>query len=268
LNLFSDTVVTLENTFNVFCTTYAGNASNIVMLGAHLDSVPEGPGMNDNGSGSSTLLEIVLQWYALELTPVNQIWFAWWGSEETGLIGSRNFVRDLQQDDPEQFSRIAMNLNFDMLASPNYNIGVHDGSTAIAAKNGSKVITTMFEDYFNLIDQDYSLIPLLVGSDFVPFVEAGIPAGGLAAGASGIKNETERTIYGGLANAPYDTCYHIECDTVDNINSEALGYMAGAAAYVVQRAAKIQNLKEYLNTTPSLKTRQTGVVQHAPFEEN
>jgi len=255
------------SSYNVFCVTQ-GNSDNIVVVGAHLDSVPEGPGINDNGSGSSTILEIVLQMNELKLNIENQIMFAWWGSEEVGLIGSRNFVRDLQLNHPEKFKKIAMNLNFDMLGSPNYYLGIHDGSTAVDAQNGSMVITTMFEEYFDYMELDYDLIALRSGSDFVPFVEAGIPAGGLASGASSIKDEEERIRFGGLANAPYDPCYHLYCDTEENTNNEALTYLAGAAAYVVQKVAGMNDLRDYLNTPPELlKTRQMRGVARASNEE-
>jgi len=119
---------------------------------------------------------------------------------------------------PKEFKQIAMNLNFDMLASPNYIIGVHDGRTAVKVQNESYIITGMFTEYFDNMGITYQTIRLVAGSDFVPFVEAGIPAGGLAAGASEIKNQSQRTDFGGFANTPLDPCYHITCDTVDNIN--------------------------------------------------
>lgn len=37
-------------TFNLFAETRGGDGQEVVMAGAHLDSVPEGPGSNDNGS--------------------------------------------------------------------------------------------------------------------------------------------------------------------------------------------------------------------------
>jgi len=254
LTLITNTTVNLVSTFNVFCITNSGDPGSVIVAGAHLDSVPEGPGLNDNGSGSSTLLEIVLQWYALGLSNVNRVHFAWWGSEETGLIGSRYFVRHLG----DEFKNIAMNLNFDMLASPNYYLGIHDGTTAIRAQNGSAVITSMFEEYFtDTLDLQYKLIGLTSGSDFVPFVEAGIPAGGLAAGAGSIKSEDERVTYGGFANTPYDPCYHQYCDTTYNINTDALSSLAGAAAYVIQKAAQTRDLRLFLSTPPNLlHTRQ------------
>jgi Zn-dependent M28 family amino/carboxypeptidase len=242
VELFANTSIVITSTFNIFCET-EGDNNTVIVAGAHLDSVPEGPGLNDNGSGSSSLLEIVLQWYALGLTPVNKIIFAWWGSEEVGLIGSRYYVKSLSD-----LSFLAMNLNFDMLASPNYVLGIHNGSTGVLKKNESYVITSMFIEYFDYMQVPYTLIDMTSGSDFVPFIEAGIPAGGLAAGASSIKTTEERTTFGGFANAQKDPCYHLYCDTVENINQECLGYMATAAAYVIQKSAQMPNLRGYLQT--------------------
>jgi hypothetical protein len=250
VELYANTSIVITSTFNIFCET-EGDNNTVIVAGAHLDSVPEGPGLNDNGSGSSSLLEIVLQWYARGLTPVNKIIFAWWGSEEVGLIGSRHYVNSLSDT---SFRAIAMNLNFDMLASPNYVLGIHDGSTAVLKQNESLVITSMFIEYFDSMQLPYSLAELRSGSDFVPFIEAGIPAGGLVAGASSIKTDEERTIFGGFANTQKDPCYHLPCDTIENINQQCLGYMASAAAYVIQKSAQMNNLREYLETTPVQKS--------------
>lgn len=65
---------------------------------------------------------LILCRYSRKVNPVNKVIFAWWGAEEIGLIGSRYFVRDLKTNNPDKFSQIAGNLNFDMLASPNYGL--------------------------------------------------------------------------------------------------------------------------------------------------
>jgi aminopeptidase S len=58
------------------------------MAGAHLDSVAAGPGVNDDGSGTSAQLEIAKQIARKGLVPRQKIRFAWFGGEEEGLIGS------------------------------------------------------------------------------------------------------------------------------------------------------------------------------------
>ncbi|WP_228649685.1 M28 family peptidase, partial [Microtetraspora sp. AC03309] len=76
--------VRVEHTRNVIAQTKTGSTSDVVMVGAHLDSVPEGPGINDNGSGVAAVLETALQ---LGDSPQvnNAVRFGFWGAEEEGL---------------------------------------------------------------------------------------------------------------------------------------------------------------------------------------
>ena len=114
-------------TWNVIAETRKGNRQNVVMAGAHLDSVPEGNGINDNGSGSAALLETAEAMADMKRKPENRVRFAWWGAEELGLLGSEHYVADLSTNQPRQFQNIALYLNFDMVGSPNYKLGVYDG---------------------------------------------------------------------------------------------------------------------------------------------
>ena len=74
-----------------------GDARNVVMAGAHLDSVAEGPGINDNGSGSATLIELARQMSKQRVKPTNRVRFAWWGAEESGLFGSQEYIDQLSE---------------------------------------------------------------------------------------------------------------------------------------------------------------------------
>lgn len=109
---------------NVIAQTKTGSDANVVMAGAHLDSVPEGPGINDNGSGVAAVLETAVR---LGSSPPvhNKLRFGFWGAEELGLIGSRNYVESL---DLAALKNIALYLNFDMLASPNPGYFTYDGT--------------------------------------------------------------------------------------------------------------------------------------------
>src|SRR5918998_4593555 len=118
----------IRQTANIIADTKEGRADRTVVVGAHLDSVPEGPGINDNGSGTATILETALQISKLGLEPTNRVRFAFWGAEEFGLLGSEYYVEDLVENDPEELDNIALNLNFDMLGSPNFVRFVYDGN--------------------------------------------------------------------------------------------------------------------------------------------
>ena len=108
--------------YNVLAETKSGNDANTVMAGAHLDSVQDGAGINDNGTGSAALLETAIQ--MSKTKPNNTVRFAWWGAEEEGLLGSEHYVANLTED---QAADISLYLNFDMIGSPNYFFGVYDG---------------------------------------------------------------------------------------------------------------------------------------------
>ncbi len=122
---------------NVIAQTKTGLTSDVVMAGAHLDSVPEGPGINDNGSGVAAVLETALQ---LGSSPEihNAVRFGFWGAEELGLIGSRKYVQSL---DVNALKDIALYLNFDMLASPNPGYFTYDGDQSLPNdKRGDPVV--------------------------------------------------------------------------------------------------------------------------------
>ncbi|KAK6523313.1 hypothetical protein TWF281_001292 [Arthrobotrys megalospora] len=221
-------------TANVIATTRRGNQSAIITIGAHADSVKSGPGMNDNGSGMIAQIEVAK---ALARFSVNNaIRFCWWGGEERGLLGSRFYISSLPA---AEASKIVMNLNFDMIASPNYRYGVYggDGSSGPLPylSDGSSLIEQSFADFFARNGQT-SVHDVLDGSsDHYSFIEAGIPAGGVFMGAVGKKTDEEVLLFGGQAGVDYDSCYHQACDNLRNLNYTAFIMGAGAMANAVAR---------------------------------
>ena len=145
MRIVSDTEIDLEReTVNVIADSPTGNADRVVVVGAHLDSVPAGPGINDNGSGSSTILEIAEEMAELGIRNRQQVRFAFWGAEELNLLGSQFYVDTLSDDD---LGKIFANLNFDMLGSTNYVRFVYDGDgspTGTAGPPGSAQIEAVF----------------------------------------------------------------------------------------------------------------------------
>jgi len=224
----------LAETFNVIAEVAGGQrGGEVVVVGAHLDSVPEGPGINDNGSGSACVLEMAKQFASLGLTPKRTTQFIFWGAEEVGLLGSRFYVRNLTA---AELSNISANLNFDMLGSPNYVRMVYDSAGCPEGSQAScALIQNFFTDYFTNNNLDFETVPMSTtgGSDYFPFVRAGVPAGSIATGAGGIKTDGQRTRFGGLTRARYDPCYHQACDTTENVDRGVLGDMSAAAAYAV-----------------------------------
>jgi Zn-dependent M28 family amino/carboxypeptidase len=226
-------LLTNIETYNVLADTKSGRTDRLVVAGGHLDGVPEGPGINDNGSGTATLLEVALQMAAKGLKPRNVVRFAFWSGEEDGLIGSEFYVSQLSKT---QIRQHMANLNFDMIASPNYGRFVYDGDGSAseeAGPNGSDVIEALFTSYFD--GQNLTSAPTAFDgrSDYGPFIEVGIPAGGLFTGAEDLKTATEAALFGGTAGQAFDPCYHSACDTTSNINVTALDEMSDAVAHAV-----------------------------------
>jgi Zn-dependent M28 family amino/carboxypeptidase len=208
-----------------------GRRSGVVLLGAHLDSVAYGPGINDNGTGSVLVLEIARQARRLGVRPAHGLRFAFWGAEELGLIGSSSYVESLS---PPERGRILAALNFDMVGSPNFARFVYDGDRE---PPGSVRIEDAFRAYFAAHRLPVEEISLAGSSDHAAFSLAGLPVGGLFTGADERKAQDEAQRFGGTAGRPYDSCYHQGCDTLANVNLQVLGQMADAAAMVALRLA-------------------------------
>jgi len=229
----------IRETWNVFAETQAGDPDNVVMAGAHLDSVVPGPGVNDNGSGSAAILEVAEQ--MAKVKPKNKVRFAWWGAEELGLLGSEHYVEDLAANDREALEDHALYLNFDMVGSPNYALFVYDGDNskypvgpgAAEGPAGSGAIEQMLHDYFASQDTPSAETPFSGRSDYGPFIAEGIPAGGLFTGAEGVKTAEEADLFGGQAGVAYDVCYHQACDTIANVNVDAIDHNSDAIAHAI-----------------------------------
>lgn len=212
---YIDACVKEVPTTNIIAETKAGDHDNVVMLGAHSDSVSAGPGINDNGSGSITLL--LLAKYLTKFKINNAVRLAWWSAEEEGLLGSNYYTDNLTE---EENKKIRLFLDYDMLASPNYAFEVYDSDDATNPEGSSK-IRDLFTSWYEKNGYSYKLIPFDGRSDYVGFIKNSIPAGGIATGAERKKTEEEQEIFGGTAGEPYDSCYHQLCDDLDNLNYEA-----------------------------------------------
>ena len=218
-------------TENLLADTPTGRTDRTVVAGGHLDSVGEGPGINDNGSGTAALLETALQMAALGIQPENRVRFAFWSGEEDGLLGSEYYVSQLSKG---ELKGTAVNLNFDMVGSPNSVNFVYDGdgdALGVSGPNGSGLVEDVFTDFFTSEGSSSEPTDFDGRSDYFAFINAGIPAGGLFTGAEGIKSAEQAAEYGGTAGVAYDPCYHAACDTITNLNEDTLDLMADAIAH-------------------------------------
>ncbi|WP_062356373.1 M28 family peptidase [Herbidospora yilanensis] len=219
----TNTTSTMKVSRNVIAQTGQGDPDDVLILGAHLDSVEAGPGINDNGSGVGVVLEIAEQ--LARMRPERAVRFAFWGAEEVGLVGSTHYVRNLSA---EEKAKIAGYVNLDMVATENHGYGVYDSDNAI------EEAATEFYGLRGLPSEEVAFDGR---SDYGPFVKAGIPAGGIFTGADSIKTPDQAEVYGGTANRAFDPCYHKACDTIENVNRQVLDVSADAVAYIVEQLA-------------------------------
>jgi Zn-dependent M28 family amino/carboxypeptidase len=167
------------------------------MAGAHRDSVPQGPGLNDDGSGVVTLLALADRFPADRLPPRSALRLAFWGGEELGLLGSAHYVRGLSTD---QRDHIADYLNLDMVGSPGERPQVYDGDAVDGPSHDEalRIEATLRHHLPNGTKQ----VRLEGDSDHASFERVDVPAGG---------------IFTGL-----DACYHQPCDTIANVDRKVL----------------------------------------------
>jgi Peptidase family M28/PA domain len=219
--------------FNVIAELPGENEDNVVMAGAHLDSVIAGPGINDNGSGSAALLETALLMAHVEAP--NTLRFAWWAGEEQGLVGSADYVEGLSQAERD---RIALYMNYDMVGSPNYIFMVYDADEStfpapegVPIPAGSTAIEDLYESYYTAIGEPYDDTEFSGRSDYEAFILAGIPSSGLFTGAEVIKTAEQVAIWGGIVGEQFDQCYHEACDTFQNVDRHALDVNSDLIAF-------------------------------------
>ncbi len=235
VRLVLDSRPVMAKTRNVVAQTKSGDTKNLVLAGAHLDSTPRSPGMNDNASGVAALLEAAS---ALGAQPdiSNAVRFVFWGSEAEG---STKYVGGLARD---QLDDIALYLSVDALASPNAGYFTFDGDQSgqanpdIPAQSvpaGSAGVERTLAGYLNLGGVRPADMPLSRIADYAPFLAAGVPIGGLTTGWSQRKTEVQARLWGGNAGVAFDPNWRTARDNIDNLDRNALSVMGQALAFTV-----------------------------------
>ena len=205
--------------YNIIAESVGGDHNNVLALGGHTDSVFAGPGINDDGSGSLGILEVAIQLASYSTN--NAVRFCFWSAEEAGLLGSTYYVSNLTEEDT---AKIRAYLNFDMIASPNFKYALYDGDGSafnVSGPPGSAEIEAFYTDYFAQNGIPTAETDFDGRSDYGPFLDVGVPSGGIFTGAEGIKTEDEAALFGGEAGVAYDINYHQAGDNYANLNFTA-----------------------------------------------
>ncbi|PVH79074.1 putative leucine aminopeptidase 2 [Cadophora sp. DSE1049] len=244
-------------TNNIIAETIEGDHDNVIHISGHSDSVAAGPGINDNGSGTISILEVAI--HLTDFSVNNAVRFSWWTAEESGLLGAAYYVSQSSQED---LDRIRLMLDFDMMASPNYAFQVYDGDGSAYGESGppgSAEAEYEFERFFvEEMGENFTQIEFDGRSDYGPFLEAGVATGGIACGAEGVKTVEEQAMFGGVAGEWYDKNYHQVGDTVKNLNMGAWIVMTKSIAHMTATFARSFELLP--ENTPANKQKR---IEHA-----
>lgn len=263
----------LDSVGNICADTPTGDPTQTILIGSHSDSVTAGPGINDNGSGSAGNLALAAALSRLMQTEgytpyAYRVRFCWWGAEELGLLGSSFHASEAKKSTVvgERIADYLVNINLDMIGSPNFIFGIYDGKTAptstpAAAKPGSNKMTALFQDWFTKNSLPFDYTKFDGRSDYGPFLAAGVAAGGLFSGADGAKTTEQRNRYeamlgpglGGTSGIRLDICYHKACDKTTNINKFALEKMVKASAYAIESLGQQSDLSTWLYPTREIQ---------------
>ncbi|KAJ8329602.1 hypothetical protein O5D80_002171 [Batrachochytrium dendrobatidis] len=234
---------------NVLAETHAGNDERIVIFGSHLDSVPAGPGINDDGSGAMATLELATAFHesALAASTVQKLRFAWWTGEEIGLLGSTAYVKKMADTNKTLLSHHKANIDSDMIASPNFVRGIWDGGAIVdsVVRRRCKTLHDLFATWFGTKGLPTVPFPFNGRSDFEPFLQAGIPAGGVITGEDEIKTIEGAALFGGLPGIVLDPCYHQDCDRLAGLVNEDI---------MIQNLEALAHVLEVLSTTADIES--------------
>ena len=165
----------IRQTANIIADTPWGDPNRVIVQGSHLDSVVARPGHQRQRLRLGLQPRVGDPGHEEAIKTKNKIRFAWWGAEEFNLLGSQFYVDSLSD---EEFAKIMANLNFDMIASPNFVRFVYDGDgsdTGTEGPAGSGAIEQMFVDWFD--SQGLASEPTAFDgrSDYGPFIDRGAP---------------------------------------------------------------------------------------------
>ena len=222
IELFIDVTNDQERTIYVPCGKIDGKTSEVIIAGAHHDTVYQGQGAVDDSSGVATVLEMARQLAEIVNQtgkPERTIQFCTWGGEEEGLWGSRAYVADMQSN---LRNNLRLYLNFDMnhvdadfqnrgnsltLFTNNGNDYDHINRIVDLYTSEKPEIANKYQIRTSLLDGDRGdANEMPCNSDYCPFIYE-------------LGGKTGRAVscYGGGAWE-----YHTYLDTMDRFNEESL----------------------------------------------
>jgi hypothetical protein len=173
INVQSHFVTDDPNSYNVVANLPGGDAqlkSEVVMIGAHLDSWHTGTGASDNADGVAVVLEAMRILKSLGVAPKRTIRVALWGGEEQGLLGSKAYVKEHLEGDANKANRdnLVAYLNLDPASGPIYGWYMQDSEP-------TKAIFDKWLEPLKDLGMRKNVIAGIGNTDHLSFRAAGVP---------------------------------------------------------------------------------------------
>ncbi|HEX6023625.1 MAG TPA: M28 family peptidase [Solirubrobacter sp.] len=228
--------------YDIIAETPNGDPTRVLQVGAHIDGVNAGPGINDDGSGTSMNLAIAHQILKLNLPLKYKIRFGWFSGEEQGLFGSTFAVNQLNTVQTQQ--TLGM-LDYDMIASTNYIPFMYipnpmETTLPPLQRDSEATMSNVHIDYLqNRLGIPKTDYPFDNRSDYAQWRARNVPATGLFTGAETSKTAAMVPMYGGQAGIQADPCYHEWCDTVFNLSQYGLDEFTDVLAHATLSLAGV-----------------------------
>ncbi|GAA0279959.1 M20/M25/M40 family metallo-hydrolase [Streptomyces polychromogenes] len=193
---------------NITATIHGSDSTGTVLLVAHSDSVPGGPGASDNGLGVASLLETAR---ALKAAPQqrNDVVLLFTDSEETGQLGAKAFLADGKAPDPARTVVLNLDARGTSGRTVMFETGPHSGAVVPALADRPALATSLSREVYRLLPNE---------TDFTAFREAGHPGLNFA-------------VVGGSAR------YHTPQDTVANVDRGSLQDMGATVLETTRHLA-------------------------------
>ena len=241
-----DAGVRTERTRNVIAQTKTGSTTDVVMVGAHLDSVPDGPGINDNGSGVAAVLETALQ---LGSSPQvnNAVRFGFWGAEELGLLGSKNYLESLTStgsgtlrstSTSTWWARRTPDTSPTTVTSPAHPTPRRVLPRVPEGSAGHRTHAGGLPQRRRKAARGHQISTGGPTTTALPWPAS--RRAGLFTGAEAEMSDEQAERWGGEAGQPFDPNYHKKTDTLEHIDRTAMEINGGGVAYVVGLYAQDQ----------------------------
>jgi Zn-dependent M28 family amino/carboxypeptidase len=203
---------------HVPCGIIEGETEELIIIGAHHDTVYNGQGAVDNTAGTATVMEMARQFGLLQSDlgePRVTIYFCTWGGEEEGLWGSSEWV-DKHREVLEENLRLYINLDMNHVDAERNSGLTLQGNSVSDVKHIEGLVREFSATYPNLSEK-YSISVRELGSEQMPYNSDHAPF------VFGIHQDSDDDF--GLAMMCYGSGsseYHTYLDNMDRFNEESL----------------------------------------------